>query len=125
MLSEARLKKYRKIKEDCNKFNFGASKPGVRGDPGHRVPLGSAPGVCVCVCVCVCACVCMCVRSRACDILYRDPHLTFLSLQTLQGNHPGLQQHQYSNASRANKPSSIHSGNKVIATPSSSSSSFL
>ena len=38
--SEAK-KKYIKIKRGPKKFNFGASKPGVRGGPG---PLGPPPG---------------------------------------------------------------------------------
>ena len=47
MLSEAKLKKYRKIKEGPKNLNFGVSKPGVkRGwSPG---PLGSAPGISQC-----------------------------------------------------------------------------
>ena len=35
MLSEARLKKYRNIKEGPKKLNFGASKPGVGGGGSH------------------------------------------------------------------------------------------
>ena len=43
MPSEARLKKYSKIKGGTQKLNFGASKPGVRGGgPGPRPPPGSA-----------------------------------------------------------------------------------
>ena len=42
MPSEARLKKYRNIKDGPKNLNFGASKPGVRG--GSRPPPGSAPG---------------------------------------------------------------------------------
>ena len=44
MPSEARLKKYRKIKEGPKKLKFGASKTGVRGGPGPPgPPPGSAP----------------------------------------------------------------------------------
>ena len=40
MPSEARLKKYRKIKEGPKKLKFGASKTGVRGGPGPPGPPG-------------------------------------------------------------------------------------
>ena len=45
MPSEARLKKYRKIKEGPKKLNFGASKPGVGG---ARAP--GPPWICTCDC---------------------------------------------------------------------------
>ena len=47
MLSKARLKKYRKIKEGSKKLKFGASKTGVGGGGGWApgAPPGSAPEI--------------------------------------------------------------------------------